>query len=398
MGDGGGRRVNNERDKAAATRRILVNRYRDDPAHQVVHTYNEQTPAMAFDHNSYRDFLWTDRTVKKGDLKSFKLSHYSPGPGFVHARSSWEEDATYLFFKCGRRFTAHQHLDQNHFVLWKNQELLGDGGQYDSFESDHCNNIYCRTIAHNTILVKDPSETFPQKSEKTPKGMRNGPPAVNDGGQKYPWSGTPWGHNGGAFDVESWMANRELGEIAHMIDFQEKGDNVYMAGDATKAYDAKKLSLFTRQIVYIRPHTVVIFDRVRATDASFRKTFLLQAMKPPVQQGEQLVITNGTGRVFVQTLLPTKVDIKLNQGDQLYTYDGVDHPPSRDTGPAPECRIEISPAAPAETDYFLHVLTTSEASVDSVPKATVKQDAGSVSVTVGGRTLTFGTETLRFSM
>ena len=33
-----------ERDKALSARRILVNLYRDDPAHQAVHTFNETTP------------------------------------------------------------------------------------------------------------------------------------------------------------------------------------------------------------------------------------------------------------------------------------------------------------------------------------------------------------------
>ena len=61
----------------------------------------------------------------------FRLSHISPGPGYVYARSSWDDDATYFFFKCGDRFTAHQHLDVGHFLIYKHEELAGDGGHYD---------------------------------------------------------------------------------------------------------------------------------------------------------------------------------------------------------------------------------------------------------------------------
>lgn len=41
MGDGGGRTIGGGRDKALSARRILVNHFRDDPDHQVVHAFNE---------------------------------------------------------------------------------------------------------------------------------------------------------------------------------------------------------------------------------------------------------------------------------------------------------------------------------------------------------------------
>ncbi len=44
MGDGGGRTFGGDRDKVLSARRILVNYFRDDPAHQVVHAFNEMTP------------------------------------------------------------------------------------------------------------------------------------------------------------------------------------------------------------------------------------------------------------------------------------------------------------------------------------------------------------------
>src|SRR5687768_1472013 len=105
MGDGGGRTFGGDRDKQLAARRILVSRYRNDPLHEAIHTFNEQTPRVATGNNAYKDFLWRDATIKKGDLKSLPLSHFSPGPGYVYARSSWDADGTYFFFKAGDRFT-----------------------------------------------------------------------------------------------------------------------------------------------------------------------------------------------------------------------------------------------------------------------------------------------------
>ena len=166
MGDGGGRVFGGDRDKALAARRILVNFFRDDPVHQAVHAFNETTPRVAAGTNAYKDFLWRDPSVPKGDLASLPLSHYSPGPGYVYARSSWDDDATYFFFKCGDRFTAHQHLDVGHFLIYKYAELAGDGGHYDDFGSVHDVNYHLRTIAHNTLLILDPSEKVVRHSRR----------------------------------------------------------------------------------------------------------------------------------------------------------------------------------------------------------------------------------------
>ena len=65
---------------------------------------------------------------------------------------------------------------------------------------------------------------------------------------------------------------------------------------------------------------------------------------------------------------------------------------ARDTGPAPSCRIEISPAEPRETDCFLHVLTAAAATTESVPKAAAQASEAEVSVTLASTRVTFTTD------
>jgi len=377
MGDGGGRMFGGDRDKALTARRILVNRFRDDPRHQAVHTFSEATPRASVGVYAYKDFLWRDPTVKKGNLTEFRLSNISPGPGYVYARSSWDENATYFFFKCGDRFTAHQHLDVGHFLVYKYEELLGDAGHYDSFGSEHDVNYHLRTIAHNTILVHDPSESWPN--------IRAGSVSGNDGGQSHNWPH----HNGAVVDLAQWQKSPELYDIADILAFEDRGAYVYVAGDCTKSYSPSKLSYFTRQIVFIRPGTFVIFDRVCSRDARFKKTCLLQAMKVPTPIDEHLVITNGKGRLFIQTLLPRDPQVRLLTHPDLYRYGGRDYPPQRDTGPAPQCRIEISPSGQHATDYFLHVLTATDANTTSVTKAVVEAQDPDVRLVVGNVKITF---------
>ncbi|KPK34438.1 MAG: hypothetical protein AMJ65_18320 [Phycisphaerae bacterium SG8_4] len=363
MGDGGGRTFGGDRDKVLSARRILVNYFRDDPDHRMVH--------------AYKDFLWRDETVQRGDLKDFRLSHISPGPGYLYARSSWDEDAAYFFFKCGDRFTAHQHLDVGHFLIYKHQELAGDGGHYDSFGSGHDVNYHLRTIAHNTILVHDPSETWP--------AIRAGSVTGNDGGQHHNWPH----HNGAVTDADAWRKGEGLYDIADILAFEDQGGYVYVAGDCTRAYSPKKLEYFTRQIVFLRPGTFVIFDRVCSKQPQLKKTWLLQAMKTPTKAGPDLIVTNGRGRLSIQTLLPAEAQVKLVEEDELYSYDGKTYKSNRNTGPAPQCRIEISPSQQADVDHFLHVLTATDTDAGRVERAQSRIEDGRITVDIGSTNITF---------
>jgi hypothetical protein len=112
-------------------------------------------------------------------------------------------------------------------------------------------------------------------------------------------------------------------------------------------------------------------------------------MKRPQAKPPHLVITHGDGRLFLQTLLPRDPQVTLRDGEELYRYGGNTYLPRRNTGPAPECRIEVSPSKPARMDYFLHVLTATEATVDSARQATLEESDLEVRVRIGETTVAF---------
>ena len=115
-------------------------------------------------------------------------------------------------------------------------------------------------------------------------------------------------------------------------------------------------------------------------------------MKPPVERGDHLVVTHGKGRLFIQTLLPERSKVQLVTGEDLYRYGGQAYPPQRDTGPAPECRVEVSPVQPARENFFLHVLTATNAVVDSIEPASVEVSGDTVRVRIGETTIRFWKE------
>lgn len=381
-GDGGGQLFGGDRDKALFARCILVNRYRDDPAHQAVHAFGQQTPRSSVGNYAYKDFLWRDETVAAGDLAGFRLSHHSPGPGYVYARSSWADDATHFFFKCGDRFTAHQHLDVGQFMIAKHEPLTGDGGHYADFADRHAVNYYVRSIAHSVPLILDPAETWPN--------IRGAATPGNDGGQHHDWPH----HNGAVVDPAAWQAGRERYDLGDILEFRDEGAYLYLAADATRAYRAAKLAGFTRRIVYLRPDTFILVDRVESTDAVFAKTWQLQTMTPPVERAPWQVVTNGAGRLFVQPLLPADARVNTVSGDALYDYDGQSFAPARTVGPAPEGRVELRPAEPATVDWFVVVLTAAEATTEAVPVATVEESDEAIVVTVGAAVARFARDGL----
>ena len=255
--------------------------------------------------------------------------------------------------------------------------MAGDGGHYDGFGTRHDVNYHLRTIAHSTILVHDPAETWPR--------IRAGNVTGNDGGQHHAWPH----HNGAVSDAADWNRNRRLYDIAGITAFEDRGAYVYVAGDCTRSYSPRKLRRFVRQIVFVRPGTFVVFDMVTAVRSGFRKIWLLQAMKTPERKGRRLVVTNGKGRLFIQTMLPQDAQVRLASGDDLYRYGGQSYPPKRDTGPAPECRVEVSPKRPATTDWFLHVLTATDSAAAEPPVAASRSTTREITVTIGAVKVSF---------
>jgi hypothetical protein len=133
---------------------------------------------------------------------------------------------------------------------------------------------------------------------------------------------------------------------------------------------------------------------VIARRAEYKKTWQLQAMKPPtrlrVGDAEQWTITNGQGRLFVQTLLPAGAQVHIAQGDELYLYDSDTFAPERATGPAPEARMQVSPRAPSQADTFLHVLTATDAATEQAPAAQLdKTQDGELRVRIGDTRIHF---------
>jgi hypothetical protein len=355
------------------------------------------------------EFLWDDPEVMPRDpalAKEDELprQRYFPGVGHLVMRTGWKPDSTWIEFDCGPYLAKHQHLDQNQITIYHGGYLAIDSGaDYTDSESPHYLNYYRRTVAHNSVLVYDPSEKF--------FWSQNLLPAANDGGQRMD-SSRFWNT---IRSPEDFQRTRDLWDLGSMrvVDYVP-GEYHYAMGDASRAYSPEKLKRFTREVLYSPTQDLLfVFDRVVSTHASFKKAWLLHgANEPSVDQdashgvpgakefknASTFRFREGSGELLVHSLLPRERVVTGHGGpDHDFYTPGDDHGGSWGTGqnwpldpqeggPLPgdpklqqmwktfwgkdfskispsnrknvvpgAWRIEVSPSVPAEEDFFLHV-------------------------------------------
>lgn len=355
------------------------------------------------------EFLWDDpqvapRDPSLADQGELPRQRYFPGVGHLVMRDGWTPESTWIAFDCGPYFAKHQHLDQNQFTIYRRGYLAIDSGaDYTDTESPHYLNYYRRTVAHNSILVYDPSEKFFWSDNLLS--------AANDGGQRMD-SARYWNTIRGP---EDWNRTRDLWDLGSMRLIDYVPDQYHYAlGDATKAYSAKKLRCFTRELLYLPGNAaLVVYDRVISADPSFRKAWLLHGVNVPTVDNDEkdpagakeyrnaktFRFREGSGELLVHSLLPKErvVTRRGGNGSEFYT-PGDDSGGTWGTGenwplepaegaPLPTdpklrhmwklfwgndfekilssnrknvvpgaWRIEVAPSVPAEEDFFLHVL------------------------------------------
>jgi len=384
-GDGRSGGYGSDTDMALCCRRILSRYFMDkNPLMRLVAAFDRETPHPGAPPLAYMDFLFDDSDLPVAPLDQMKLAHLAKGAGHVWARSSWKDDATWVFFKAGRRLAGHQHLDMGHFAIYKYGVLASDSGEYATFDDEHTISYYMRTIAHNAILIFDPREAW--------KSTRSGKDGANDGGQAYPWSSSSMSPNGSARDMHVVEACRQLVDISEITAYEDTPLYTYAVGDITHAYASSKMQAYTRHFLFVRPDNVVVFDVVTSKKPELKKTWLLHTVNEPSApggeqkkesglftcSGDTVTAVNGEGTIICQTLLPKDRTITKigGKGDKDYWYGGRRYAPSsdRDALGASSWRIEVSPSAPSATDFFLHVITVGKNKAPLPPPARLVVD------------------------
>lgn len=336
--------------------------------------------------------------IEPKDFSELPHSRYFPGTaGVMMARTGWDDgvdsDAVIASFKVNTQaFADHLHLDSGHFNIYYKGLLAADSGNYHHYGDLEHGMYTVKSIAHNTILVDDPSEgVFYDTDEEYLKNsyISN----INDGGQNR-YGG--YGH----YNIDEFINKSKSGVVlANEIDpkHTQKPYYTYLKGDLKKAY-SDKVQEFKRSFMFLDlkdeeiPAALIVFDKVVSSDATFKKTWLIHGVNSPIidKVNKTSTFTNTdtygdvtyNGQMIVETLLPENVDydvvggpgewgfvrrFQYNDADQEWketkrvnfgdnTYEDKTENNERNT-----YRVEISPTTPSKENHFFNVILIGDA-------------------------------------
>jgi hypothetical protein len=245
--------------------------------------------------------------------------------------------------------------------------------------------------------------------------------------------------------LEDWRRTRDLWDRCRLEPVAAEPAYRYARADATRAYQPSKLEGFTRELVQLREANVlVVIDRVRSTDASYRKAWLLHGVSEPrvvapatgadaghggtlYRNASLVTFEDGGGRLRVHSLLPRSREVIVRGGPGFEFWTPGDErggawgsgqnwplePP--EGGPLPDdpylkkmwktfwgedlgrlspsnrravvpgaWRMEVSPAEPSRDDVFLSVLEIGDRDASAPRRVLAVEGHGLVGAAVEG--------------
>ncbi len=361
------------------------------------------------------ELLWRDFDLKGKEPSDLPLTRFSGTPyGWMIARTGWGKNSVVAEMKVNEQFYGnHQHMDGGAFQIYYKGPLAIDSGSYQGssggYNSPHNKNYFKRTIAHNSLLVYDPSEKFAcwnyGGGDKTEF-------ATNDGGQRMPgdrWDTCRSFENllSEAYTVGKTLAHG-YGPDAHAPEYS------YLKGDITKAYTSKVEDV-RRSFVFLNlepkgnadlnpegaatdiPAVMIVYDHVVSADPSFKKYWLLHSIEEPQTGTQEFTVMRtkdgDTGKLHCSVLLPEADVTKVGGPGKEFWVFGENYPNAATTRPDPcnergEWRVEVTPKTAVAEDSFLNVIQVMDNTVTPLPVQKIDGEKV-VGAAVGGRTVIF---------
>jgi len=236
--------------------------------------------------------LWYDPRIPALGPDRFPPARLFPENGHVVMRSDWTQDATYALFRCGRfgeidGYWGRNNADNLHFIIAKrgvlapdtgavhsmNNKVLAFAGTKNSENAPHIVNYARQTVAHNAITVgRDPIPHLAWNKKVLATTVRGGQSLIQE---KAWWP--QWG-------FKKKQGNFREGRITA---YETSPLFDYAVGDATHSYSPERVTSITRQFVYLRPDTFVVFDRVKAAKPGLETIWMLHALYEPEWRGRK---------------------------------------------------------------------------------------------------------------
>lgn len=257
-------------------------------------------PKMSRAFMAVDDFLYANDNVTASTLDGLNTTYYAPGIGELYTRSGWDKHATWVNLIAGPYTQSHAHQDQGSLMLYKDGWLSYDAGV------DSHSGLRQETGAHSLVRIDDGGSPVTQVATTTSKLLA-------------------------LHKTDTW---------------------VYAASDLLPAYDNKaQVTKDQREIVYLLPDTVVVYDRVASTSGTSQTWQLATPVSPSISG--TTATANGAHALHITRYAPTSATSSV-------------HAMSADSDYASGYRLDETAAGGDQR--FLHVLSI-DGSVSSASAA-----------------------------
>jgi hypothetical protein len=237
-----------------------------DPADRSYANYVLQNYANQNAHD-YLDVLFRDPSAPASYWSSLPLANLASGTGLLTVRSDWGSNPTWLAVSMGNLSLGSDHQTSNAGQVQIQRgadDLLVNasavGGYHGGWQKAQYN---------NSIIVNAP---YPV--------------------QTYPYAEGLWYGNPGVV----------------INDYESTSNFTYLFGNYAAAYSTHgapgaggPVSTLTRQVVYLNPDLVVVFDNVTTLQPSYLKEQQWSFLNAPQMNGNAFVETVGSSKLFGQT-------------------------------------------------------------------------------------------------
>jgi hypothetical protein len=298
-----------------------------------------QNPGEVFD---YRDLLFHDPGANASYWSALPLQDFASGTGLLTARSDWGNDPTWVAVQIGNllgqdtdHLVDHQTYSPGQVEINRGaDQLLINANGVENGYGNHSDPPFSVSKFANLVAINDQS---------------------GDGMQRTPFSMGVWYGSPGVVDNA----------------YEATAAYTYLHGDYHAAYSPDTspgsggpASELTRQVVYVRPGYVFVFDRATTTKASFAKQLRWHFAKAPTVNGNTFVETIDGSRLFGATFSTVPLTTSLSSyvvgsGNQSFRVDRVS---TQNSMPAASVRyatvFQVGTASTTKMDTSQHIVST----------------------------------------
>jgi hypothetical protein len=223
----------------------------------------------------YLDLLFRNPNASTSYWSSLPLQNLATGTGILNARSDWNTNTpTIVSLEMGNLLMAdHQDYTPGQLQIARG----GDDLLINAWAPGHYQSLQKSTYG-NTMVVDD-----------------NG-----DGEQNYRWSMGVWYGSPGVTINAYEATSSYVYEYGNYMAAYSKDSNPGGGGS---------VSYLTRQMVYLEPNYVVVYDRVTTNKASYPKQARWHFLSAPTIAGNQFIVAQGSSKLFGATFSSAPLSI-----------------------------------------------------------------------------------------